>query len=226
MKQEKAGLGEQALNKIAEIALTSQLEEVERLEVQIKTDLSKLAHGEVDSIAININGLLMQHDLVVEELQLQINRVVVKPRSAIFGKIKLTQPSTGTVRIAINEDNLTRAFNTEYFHKHLHQIQTGVEDKPVIRIKPVKCSLLADGSIAFSSEQILGKIGEAQPFAFTGTPRIGTDGKEIVLQNGHYEGKELPPELTAALVAQLSKVLSVRNFEQRECHCKFSRLMW
>jgi hypothetical protein len=216
VKQEKAGLGEQALNKIAEIALASQLEEVERLEVQIKTDLSKLAHGEVDSIAININGLLMQQDLVVEELQLKINRVVVKPLSALFGKIKLTQPSTGTVSIAINEDNLTRAFNTESFHKRLHQIQSGVEDKPVaIPIKPVKCSLLADGNIAFSSEQILGKTGEAQPFAFTGTPRIGTDGKEIVLQNGHYEGKELPPELTAALVAQLSEVLNLRNFEQK-----------
>jgi len=215
VKQEKAGLGEQTLNKIAEIALASQLEEVERLEVQIKTDLSKLAHGEVNSIAINLNGLLMQQDLVVEELQLKINRVVVKPLSALFGKIKLTQPSTGTVSIAINEDNLTRAFNTESFHKHLHQIQSGVEDKPAIRIKPVKCSLLADGNIAFSSEQILGKTGEAQPFAFTGTPRIGTDGKEIVLQNGHYEGKELPPELTAALVTQVSKVLSLRNFEQK-----------
>jgi len=30
------------------MALASQLEEVERLEVQLKTDLSQLAHGEVD----------------------------------------------------------------------------------------------------------------------------------------------------------------------------------
>lgn len=58
MTSEKAGLGEQALNKIAEMALASQLEGVERLKVQVKTDLSKLAHGEVDLIAININGLL------------------------------------------------------------------------------------------------------------------------------------------------------------------------
>jgi len=37
--------GEQALNRIAEMALASQLEEVERLEVQLKTDLSQLARG-------------------------------------------------------------------------------------------------------------------------------------------------------------------------------------
>jgi len=56
---EKTGFGEQALG-IAEMALASQLEEVERLEVQLKTDLSQLAHGEVDSIAINLNGLVIQ----------------------------------------------------------------------------------------------------------------------------------------------------------------------
>jgi len=45
------------------MALASQLEEVERLEVQLKTDLSQLAHGEVDSIAINLNGLVIQPEL-------------------------------------------------------------------------------------------------------------------------------------------------------------------
>jgi len=44
------------------MALASQLEEVERLEVQLKTDLSQLAHGEVDSIAINL-GLVIQPEL-------------------------------------------------------------------------------------------------------------------------------------------------------------------
>jgi len=148
--QEKAGLGEQALNKIAEMALASQLEEVERIEVQLKTDLSKLAHGEVDSIAISLNGLVMQQDLGLSELN-QMNRVIVKPLSALLGKIKLTQPSEGTARIVINEDNLTRAFNSESFHEKLLQMQSEVEDKRVtILIQQVKCCLLANGNIAFN----------------------------------------------------------------------------
>ena len=79
----EARFGEQALNKMAEIALASQLKGVERLEVQIKTDLSKLARGEVDSITIKINKLLMPQELILEELQLHFNRVVVKPLSAM-----------------------------------------------------------------------------------------------------------------------------------------------
>ncbi len=62
--QEKAPFGEQALNKIAKMALASQLKGAERLEVQLSFDLNKLAHGEVDSVAINVSGLVMQQDLV------------------------------------------------------------------------------------------------------------------------------------------------------------------
>jgi hypothetical protein len=206
---EKAGLGEQALNRIAEMALASQLPEVERLEVQIKTDLSKLAHGEVEAIAIKINGLVTQQNLCVEELQLQIGRVIVKPRSAIFGKIKLTQRSTGTLRIIINQKHLTRVFNSKSFHQ-------SVKDKQgAIHLQQVKFELLADGNIAFNSQLILEKTGAVQPVAFTATPRIEADGQGIVLQDVLYsQGKELPSELTAALVAQVSEVLSLHDLQQ------------
>jgi len=63
------------------------------------------------------------------------------------------------------------------------------------------------------------KLEKQRPVAFTATPRIGTDG-QVVLQDVHYV-----PELTAALVARVSEVLSLRSFESRGCHCEFSSLM-
>ncbi len=175
MAQEKGKFGEQALNKIAEIALASQLAQAEGLEVRIKTDLSKLAHGELDSIAIKIDGLLMPQNLHVDELKLQINRIIVKPFSALLGKIILTQPCDGTIRIAINEDSLTRILNSKSFYEHLHQIQGSVEDKRIaIDVRQVRCCLLADGKIAFNCQVIEDKAGEAQTLAFTAIPRIKT----------------------------------------------------
>ncbi len=217
MAQEKGKFGEQALNKIAEIALASQLAQAEGLEVRIKTDLSKLAHGELDSIAIKIDGLLMPQNLHVDELKLQINRIIVKPFSALLGKIILTQPCDGTIRIAINEDSLTRILNSKSFYEHLHQIQGSVEDKRIaIDVRQVRCCLLADGKIAFNCQVIEDKAGEAQTLAFTAIPRIVTDGQGIILQDVDYlDGKELLPELTAALVAQVSEVLSFRKFQQQ-----------
>lgn len=226
MTQEQAGFAEQAINKIAKMALASQLKEVEQLEVQVKTDLSKLARGEVDFIAINVNNIVMQQNLGVEELQLKFNRVIVKPRSALFGKIQLVQPSVGTALIVINEDNLNRALNSKLLQEKLHNMQVFFENKQVtIALDKVKCFLLDNGNIAFKSELILDKTGKPRAFAFTASPRIGTNGEKIVFQNVHYvEGKEFPPELTATLLAQVSEVLSIRSFEQKGISVKFQQL--
>ncbi len=226
MAQEKGKFGEQALNKIAEIALASQLEQAEQLEVRIKTDLNKLAQGEVDSIAIKIDGLLMPQNLYVEELQLQINRIIVKPFSALLGKIILTQPCEGTIRITINEDSLTRILNSKSFYEHLQQMQGSTEDERIaIDVRQLRCCLLANGKIAFNCQVIEGKTGEAQTLAFTAIPRIVTDGQGIILQDVDYlDGKELLPELTAALVAQVSEVLSFREFQQQGMTLRFQQI--
>lgn len=223
MTPEKTGLGEQALNKIAETALASQLEEVERLEVRVKTNLSKLANGEVDSIAIKINGLITDYNLRVEELQLQIDRVTVKPLAALFGKIILTQPSTGVIRFVLTQDNLDRAFNSKSFLEHLRQTP-GLMGESASRFQQIKC-MLADGNMAFNCDAIVDSTKQAT-LAFTTTPRIGSDSQRINLQDIHYiEGQELPSELTAALVAQVSEVLSLLpNFERKGMSLQIQQL--
>ncbi len=168
MTHEQPRLGEQALNKIAELALASQLEEVERLEVQIKTDLNKLARGEIDSIAIKLYGLVMQQDLTVEELQLQINRVTVKPLSAVFGKKLNCSIPLEEQFILSSTRIILRVLSTQnLFYKHLHQMQSFGEDKRVaIHVQRVKCWLLADDNIAVKFELILGEAGEFQSVTF------------------------------------------------------------
>ncbi len=217
---EKSKFGEQAINKIAEVALASQLKQVEKLAVQLKIDIGKLAHGEVDSININMNGLLMQQELIAEELQLQVNRVIVKPFSAILGKIKLTQPCRGTIRVVFNEDDLTRAFNSQSFRENL---LPGKQVK--IYLQQVNCHLLADGNIAFQLDIILTDTGQTQSVAFTTPPRIGNDGREILLQDVHYlDSEELAPELTTALLAQVGEFLSLPWFEQKGMSLQFQQL--
>lgn len=216
---EKLRFGEQAINKIAEVAIASQLKQVEKLAVQLKIDLSRLAHGEVDSININMNGLLMQQDLIAKELQLQINRVIVKPFSAILGKIKLTQPARGTIRVVFSESDLTHAFNSQSFSTNLSQ---GKQVK--IYLQQVTCHLLAEDNIAFKSDLILTDTGLAQSVAFTTVPRIGNDEREILLQDVHYLNSEVAPELTAALIAQVGEFLSLRMFEQKGMSLQFQQL--
>ncbi|MDV2990865.1 MAG: hypothetical protein N4J56_000519 [Chroococcidiopsis sp. SAG 2025] len=77
---EQQGLGEQALNKAAEIGLSSQLDEVEKLDVDIKTDPLKALQGQVDSVAIAGEGMVMQKDLRVEKMDMQVDSVAINPQ--------------------------------------------------------------------------------------------------------------------------------------------------
>jgi hypothetical protein len=116
-------LGEQALNKAAEIGLANQLDEVENLDVNIKTDPLKLVQGKVDSVTIEGDGMVMQEDLRVEELDMKINNVAINPLSAAFGKIELTEPTQGSARVVLTEADINRAFNSNYIRDRLQNAQ-------------------------------------------------------------------------------------------------------
>ena len=208
---EKSGLGEQALNKMAEMALASQMEEVENLQVKVKVDPSNLAKGEVDSLAISGEGLVMHPDLRMAELQMQINSIAVKPLKALFGQIELVKPTDGTARIVLTAPDLDRAFNSEAISERLRQMVVHLDGEPVeIDSMQVVCNLLSDGIIL--KTEIVGCEGVSR-LAFRSKPRISADRQGIVLQDIEYLEGKASPELTNALVEWASEILNLSNFE-------------
>ncbi|WP_377477143.1 MAG: DUF2993 domain-containing protein [Microcoleus anatoxicus] len=86
MIQPERSLGEQAIDKVVEIAISSQLDESESLSVNVQTQPMQLAQGEVDSVTIDGEGLVLKQDLRVAKLQVKVNDISVNPLSAMFGK--------------------------------------------------------------------------------------------------------------------------------------------
>ena len=208
--QEKARFTEQTVNKVVEMAIASQLQKADGLEVRIKTDLNKLRHGQLDSLAIAIYGVLLQPNLEAEILQLQIGRITVKLFSAIRGKIKLVHPSEGTFHLVINEASFTTALNTESFRETLRS--RGYADKQDARIG----CLLSDNTITFSTEPIGNNTEVPQHFVLVATPEIAPEGQAVLLQQVRYvEGQEPSPEFTSALLARMHELLSLQDFERK-----------
>jgi len=77
--QQNRSLGEQAIDKVAEIAIASKLDESETLSVTVDTDPGQLAQGSVEAVAVEGKGLVMQQDLRVEDLQIHIKDIAVNP---------------------------------------------------------------------------------------------------------------------------------------------------
>lgn len=211
----KPDLGEQALSKAAEIGLSTQLDEVEKLEVDIRTDPGKLMQGQLESVEIEGEGLVMQKDLRTEELDVQIGNIGINPLSAAFGKIELTRPTDANAHVVLTEQDVERAFNSAYIHDKLQNLDINIDGQPMtIDTHRVQFGLPGEGKIALTAEIQLKQTGETQQVSFTTVPRMSPSGERIVLENVQYsEGQELSPELTAALLDRAGELLDLRNFE-------------
>ena len=223
---EQPGLGEQALNKAAEMGLASQLDEVEELDVDIKTDPLKLVQGQVDAVTIEGEGLVMEKDLRMEELDMQMNSVAINPLSAAFGKIELTKPAHGSARVVLTEADINRAFNSEYVRNQLQNQQVHVNGQPMT-IKPQKVDfrLPGKGKVALSASVILRETNETKQVAFTAVPQVSANGQTVSLENVQYgEEEELSPELTKALVDETSEILNLSNFDLEGMSLKVNKL--
>jgi cell division protein FtsL len=213
--QQERSLGEQAIDKVVEIAIASQLDESESLSVTVQTEPLLLAKGEVNSVTIEAEGLVMKQDLRMEELQVQVKDISVNPLSAMFGKIELKGPALGTARAVLKESDINRAFNSEYISDKLRELKVKHDGKMVtVDVKSVECQLLSSGKIALDAEVSVRETGSTEKIYFTAKPQIDSGGWAVSLQDVEYpENKEFSPELTAALAAKAGEVLNLRNFE-------------
>ncbi len=220
------GLGEQALNKTAELGLSSQLDEVENLDVNIKTDPIKLVQGQVDAVTIEGEGLVMQKDLRMEELEMQMSSVAINPISAAFGKIELTQPTEASVRVVLTEEDINRAFNSEYIRSRLQSQKIRVNGQlRTIVPQNVKFHLLGDGKVVLKATVLLKETNETHQVAFSAIPRVSANGQTVSLENVEYaDNKETSPELTKALVDETSKILNLSNFHLKGMSLRVKQL--
>ncbi|WP_413175764.1 DUF2993 domain-containing protein [Anabaena azotica] len=208
-------IGEKALNKAAEIGLSSQLDEVENLEVSIKTEPLKLIQGEIEKVQISGEGLVMQKDLRMTELEMQITSVAINPLSVAFGKIELTKPTIGKAQVILTEADINRAFNSEYVRDKLqnHQITVNGQET-AITPQHIDFHLPGEGKVVLNASILLRGTGEIKQVGFSAVPCISANGKNISLQNVEYgESQEISPELTQALIAETGEILNLSNFD-------------
>jgi len=208
-------LGKEALNKVAEVGLSSQLDDVEELHVDVKTDPMKLMSGEVESVEIEGKGMVMEKDLRVEEMQVETGHVAVNPMKAVFGSLELAHPTDATVHVTLTEADINRAFNSEYIQDKLQNLEVDVNgDRLIVDTQRVEFGLPGNGTVALKTDVKLRNTGETRHTAFTVTPTMEPGGQQVVLENVQYEpGQELSPELTSALLATARELLDLRNFE-------------
>jgi hypothetical protein len=224
--EEQKGLSEQAINKAAEIGLSSQLDEVENLDVDLKTDPLALVHGKVESAAVVGEGMVMQGDLRVEEMQIEIDEVSLNPIQAALGKIELTKPTQGSAKIVLSEADINRAFNSDYIREKLQKKSLDVNGEEITVVpQQVDFRLPGEGKITLKATVLVRQTSKIEKIAFSAVPKISAGGQSVVLENVEYdEGEKISPELTRALVDETGDILNLNNFNLKGMSFKIEQL--
>ena len=220
-----ADLGEQAISKVAEVGLASQLDEVENLDVNVQTDPLKVVSGAVDSVKVEGEGLVMKKDLRVEEMTLETGSIAVNPLSMAFGKIELQHPTDAETHVVLTEADINRAFNSEFIRDKMQNLDVHVDGQLVtVDTQKVEFGLPANNQVSLATDVKL-PSGETKRVSFTAVPRVSANGQSISLEDVTYaDGKELSPELTEALLKQASALLDLNNFELQGMTLRLKKL--
>ncbi len=215
MTAAEPGLGEQALSKAAEIGLASQLDEVEKIEVDIRTNPLQIMQGELDSVDIKGKGMVMQGDLRTQELDMHIDNIAIDPLKAAFGNIELKRPSEADAHVVLTEEDLDRAFNSEFLREKLQNLKVNVNGEPkTVDTQKVEFRLPGEGRVSLNATIRVQETGETKQTAFTAVPRQREGGNLVSLEDVEYaQQQEFSPELTEALLQKSSELLDLRNFE-------------
>ncbi|ACB50460.1 unknown [Crocosphaera subtropica ATCC 51142] len=219
-------LGEQTLNTIAKLALSSQLKDCDHLDVTIKTSPEKIVNGEVESLLIEGKGLVIETDLRVESLEIAMKEIAIDPLKALTGNIELTQPTVGTAHLTLTQTDLNRAFNSRDLRNKINVLDTYLSrGETKVTVPEKRCKLYENGTVAVETLIQLQPSGETKEVAFTTTPKIAKGGRSIMLKDIDYAvGKEVSEDLTEAFLEVAKKMLNLSHFEKQGLALRINHL--
>lgn len=211
---DEQNLGEQALGKVAEIAIASQLDETKEVNVDVSTDPIKLVQGKVDQVSITGEGMVMKQDLRVEAVGVNISSVAIDPIKAVTGEIELTQPADAQVQVLLTEQDLNRALSSDYIRSKMKDLSIDMQGNPVLfDIQQAKLQLPRAGEMDMNVSILLKQTSETKQFSATAKPFLEDNGQRIAIEILAAEGQGLNLEFVAVLLEKLIELLDLRNFD-------------
>lgn len=211
---DKHRLEEHILAQAAENTLSNQLDEVEQLDVDVRTDLLKIAQGQVEEISLSGQGLVLQKDIRVQEIKVKTDSIAVNPLSAIFGQIELNEPVNAIARIVMTETDINHALSSDLIHSYAQNWQLNVDGEIVsFKLEDIQIYLPANGKIEFSGKVLIAEKGNSRLLGFDARVNPPIHLQPLILESFQCtQGEGLSVPLVAALMQKFKELLKSPYF--------------
>lgn len=207
-------LEEQAIAKAAEMQLSSRLDSVEKIDVDIQTDLLKVILGHVDSLEIAGRGLILQKDIRLQEMEVQTDSVDINPLSVLFGEVELNKPIDANIKIVVTQADLNRALNSDYILSKAKNLKLNVDGQTVtLDMQQMELHLPDGEEMLFSGKSLIHESGNTQPVSFTAKCRPRASKHPILLEEFQCnEGHSISLDVTVALMQKIKELTTLPYF--------------
>ncbi|MUG98433.1 DUF2993 domain-containing protein [Scytonema sp. UIC 10036] len=210
---EQQKIEEQMLSQVAEKTLSQQMDSVDKIEVDVQTDLLKIIQGEVDGVSVAGRGLVIKN-IRLQELVLQTDGVSVNPLSALFGQVELNKPVNATARVVLTEADINNALKSNYIRSQMQDFYLNVDDR-IVTLKPqeIQIYLPGSGKMTFNGKILVQDRGKTQSICFAAMVSPRTQDKPVMLENFNCtEGEGIALDIVVALMEKVKELLALPYF--------------
>ncbi|WP_375472235.1 DUF2993 domain-containing protein [uncultured Nostoc sp.] len=213
--QDEHNLEEKVLSQGAEMMVSQGLDEVEKIDINVQTDLLKIVQGQADGVSFAGEGLVIQKDIRVQEIKLQTDSIDINPLTAIFGKIELNESVNAIGHIVVTEVDINRALTSDLIRTQMQNLELNV-DGEIASFEPQKIQVFlpGEGKIECKGRVLLKEMGNTRPFAYTALIRPRTHSQPAMVESFNCtEGEGISIELITALMHKAKELMNIQSFK-------------
>lgn len=208
-------LEEQVISTAVEMGLSSQLDEVEKIHVDVHTNLMDVVQGHANSVSIAAQGMVIKKDIRVQEMEMQTDPIDINPLSAIFGELKLDNPANAIVRVVLTEKDINCAINSKYVRSQMPFLELNVKEKVVtFKLREMEVNLLDNCRIKISGNTKIEETDKSSLLGFRASIYPATATHPILLESFECApGQSISLDIVCALINQIQELINLPYFE-------------
>lgn len=219
-------LDEQAIALAAQVGLSSQLETAEKIDVDVRTDLLKVVQGQADSIDVSGQGLVLQENIRVQEMELHLDNVAIDPFSALLGQIELTHPVNAIAKFILTQEDLNRTLSSDYVKNRMQKLELDVNGQIVtMAMQQLELLLPSEGKIEVNGSALLVEMGTTRLLGFNAVIRPRTRHQPILVESFKCkDGQNISLELAVALLGKMKQLTQLPFIELEKMALRIKEL--
>ncbi|MEL6927125.1 MAG: DUF2993 domain-containing protein [Cyanobacteria bacterium J06600_6] len=211
-------LSQAMVNKVAEMALASQLDSAQKIDVNLDSDTSQLLQGKTNYLSIAGEKIVTLDNIRLEKIDIVGEDLALNLTEILFGKVVFERPGSFKVKFVFTESDCDRLLSSEYVRILLQNLDLEIEQQPAhFYLQRSKCSLGQQDKLSMIGEIVLEKPQQSKTVPFKIAFQFEHSGGEIGFRGGEYlEDRVLNLKETVAIMNKISDLLYLRHFQNED----------